>query len=91
MASRRFWYHTRMLTNDHQRHNAMAMQRQGAAQVVLDAELTGARLYEVLEPLLSKPELLLEQAAHSRAPGRPQAADAIVTTCPQPLHKPTEE
>jgi UDP-N-acetylglucosamine--N-acetylmuramyl-(pentapeptide) pyrophosphoryl-undecaprenol N-acetylglucosamine transferase len=31
--------------DDHQRHNAMALQRQGAAQIILDAELTGARLY----------------------------------------------
>ena len=67
--------------DDHQRHNAMALQRQGAAQVILDAELTGVRLYEVLEPLLRKPELLQQQAACSRALGRPQAADAIVTTC----------
>ena len=67
--------------DDHQRHNAMALQRQGAAQVILDAELTGVRLYEVLEPLLRKPELLQQQAACSRAFGRPQAADAIVTTC----------
>jgi UDP-N-acetylglucosamine--N-acetylmuramyl-(pentapeptide) pyrophosphoryl-undecaprenol N-acetylglucosamine transferase len=57
------------------------LQQQGAAQVILDAELTGARLYEVLEPLLRKPELLQQQAACSRALGRPQAADAIVTTC----------
>jgi UDP-N-acetylglucosamine--N-acetylmuramyl-(pentapeptide) pyrophosphoryl-undecaprenol N-acetylglucosamine transferase len=77
--------------NDHQRHNAMAMQRQGAAQVILDAECIGARLYEALEPLLSKPELLSEQATRSRALGRPQAADAIVTTCLQLLHKPAEE
>jgi len=73
--------------DDHQRHNAMSMQRQGAAQVILDAELTGARLYEVLEPLLRKPELLQQQAAHSRALGRPQAADAIVITCLQLLHR----
>src|SRR5947209_4174502 len=67
--------------DDHQRHNAMALQRQGAAQVILDADLTGARLYEVLEPLLWKPEILRQQAAQSRRLGRPQAADAIVTTC----------
>jgi UDP-N-acetylglucosamine:LPS N-acetylglucosamine transferase len=59
----------------------MALQRQGAAQIILDAELTGARLYEVLEPLLRKPELLLQPAACSYALGRPQAADAIVTAC----------
>jgi len=67
--------------DDHQRHNAMALQRQGAVQVILDAELTGVRLYEVLEPLLRKPELLQQQAACSRALGRPRAADAIVTSC----------
>jgi UDP-N-acetylglucosamine--N-acetylmuramyl-(pentapeptide) pyrophosphoryl-undecaprenol N-acetylglucosamine transferase len=77
--------------DDHQRHNAMALQRQGAAQVILDAELTGARLYEVLEPLLRKPELLQQQASRSRALGRPQAADAIVTTCLHLLHRSTEE
>ncbi len=71
--------------DDHQRHNAMALQRQGAAQVILDADLTGARLYEVLEPLLWKPELLRQQAAQSRRLGRPQAADAIVTACLQLL------
>jgi UDP-N-acetylglucosamine--N-acetylmuramyl-(pentapeptide) pyrophosphoryl-undecaprenol N-acetylglucosamine transferase len=78
-------------TDDHQRHNAMALQRQGAAQVILDAELTGARLYETLEPLLRKPELLQQQAACSRALGRPQAADAIVTTCLHLLRRSTEE
>ena len=75
--------------DDHQRHNAMALQRQGAAQVILDADLTGARLYEVLEPLLWKPELLSQQAAHSRRLGRPQAADAIVTACLQLLRRAT--
>src|SRR6185295_18800653 len=73
--------------DDHQRHNAMAMQRHGAAQVILDAELTGAYLYEVLAALLSKPDLLLQQAMSSRGLGRPQAADAIVTTCLQLLRR----
>ena len=69
----------------------MALQRQGAAQVIFDAELTGARLYEALEPLLRKPELLQQQAACSRALGRSRAADAIVTTCLHLLHRSTEE
>ena len=76
--------------DDHQRHNAMALQRQGAAQVILDADLTGARLYEVLEPLLCQPELLSQQAAQSRRLGRPQAADAIVTTCLDLLYRATK-
>jgi len=45
----------------------------------------------VLETLLRKPELLQQQAVCSRALGRPQAADAIVTTCLHLLHRSTEE
>ena len=39
--------------DNHQRHNAMALQRQGAAQVILDADLTGARLYRAASALLA--------------------------------------
>ncbi len=76
--------------DDHQRHNALAMQHQGAAQVIFDAELSGARLAEVLEPLLDTPDLLHQQAAQSRALGRPQAAEAIVTACVQLLQTTAE-
>lgn len=71
--------------DDHQRHNALAMERQGAAQVILDAELTGLRLCAALEPLLTDPDVLSQQAAQSRRLGRPEAADTIVTTCLQLL------
>jgi UDP-N-acetylglucosamine--N-acetylmuramyl-(pentapeptide) pyrophosphoryl-undecaprenol N-acetylglucosamine transferase len=71
---------------DHQRLNAMALQRQGAAQVILDAELTGARLYEVLRQYVERPEKLRVQAECSRRLGRPQAADTIVTACLRLLH-----
>ncbi|MBM3223437.1 MAG: undecaprenyldiphospho-muramoylpentapeptide beta-N-acetylglucosaminyltransferase [Candidatus Tectomicrobia bacterium] len=60
--------------DDHQRHNAMALQRQGAAQILLDADCTGTRLVEMLEPLLHKPALLQQQAVCSRSLGRPYAA-----------------
>jgi UDP-N-acetylglucosamine--N-acetylmuramyl-(pentapeptide) pyrophosphoryl-undecaprenol N-acetylglucosamine transferase len=67
--------------DDHQRYNALALQQQGAAQVILDAELTGARLAEVLHGVLAQPLRLRQQAERSRALGKPQAADAIVTAC----------
>jgi UDP-N-acetylglucosamine--N-acetylmuramyl-(pentapeptide) pyrophosphoryl-undecaprenol N-acetylglucosamine transferase len=67
--------------DDHQRHNALALQRQGAAQVIPDAELTGARLSEALYAVLTHPLRLHRQAERSRCLGKPQAADAIVTTC----------
>ena len=71
--------------DDHQRHNALAMERQGAAQVIADAELTGARLCEVLQALLEAPEVLSQQAVQSQRLGRPEAADTIVTVCLQLL------
>jgi UDP-N-acetylglucosamine--N-acetylmuramyl-(pentapeptide) pyrophosphoryl-undecaprenol N-acetylglucosamine transferase len=67
--------------DDHQRHNALALQQHGAAQVILDAELTGARLYKTIGPILDDPTPLQRQAAQSRCLGRPQAADTIVTAC----------
>ncbi len=69
--------------DDHQRLNALAMQRQGAAQVILETQLSGTHLYEALRRLLTHPEDLRRQAAHSRRLGRPQAADEIVTACLQ--------
>jgi UDP-N-acetylglucosamine--N-acetylmuramyl-(pentapeptide) pyrophosphoryl-undecaprenol N-acetylglucosamine transferase len=67
--------------DDHQRHNALALQQQGAAQVIPDIELTGERLYAAVRELMVHPEKLRQQAEHSRRLGRPQAADAIVTAC----------
>lgn len=67
--------------DDHQRHNALALERQGAAQVIADADCTGERLYEAILPALREPESLRQQAIHSRRLGHPQAADDIVTAC----------
>ena len=71
--------------DDHQRHNALALWRQGAAHVILDAELTGQRLYEYLQPYILDPASLREQAAQSRRLGRPHAARDIVNACLQML------
>jgi UDP-N-acetylglucosamine--N-acetylmuramyl-(pentapeptide) pyrophosphoryl-undecaprenol N-acetylglucosamine transferase len=67
--------------DDHQRLNAQAMQARGAAQVILDAELTGERLYTAIRELLLHPETLHAYAACSRQLGQPQAADTIITAC----------
>jgi UDP-N-acetylglucosamine--N-acetylmuramyl-(pentapeptide) pyrophosphoryl-undecaprenol N-acetylglucosamine transferase len=67
--------------DDHQRLNALALQNQGAGQVILDADLSGERLYAAIHDLMQHPETLRAQAECSRRLGRPQAADAILTTC----------
>jgi UDP-N-acetylglucosamine--N-acetylmuramyl-(pentapeptide) pyrophosphoryl-undecaprenol N-acetylglucosamine transferase len=67
--------------DDHQRHNALALRKRGAAEVILDAELTGQRVYESLRRYILDPACLSEQAIQSRRLGRPHAARDIVNTC----------
>jgi UDP-N-acetylglucosamine--N-acetylmuramyl-(pentapeptide) pyrophosphoryl-undecaprenol N-acetylglucosamine transferase len=62
---------------DHQTMNARALAGRGAAVLVPDDECSGARLAEVLEPLLADPVRLeaMGQAAHALA--RPDAAARV--------------
>lgn len=65
-------------TADHQRKNAMWMERGGAALVVDDADLSGDVLRRLVEDLLAAPERLGAMAAASAALGRPDAAQRVV-------------
>ena len=76
--------------DDHQQLNAFALQEQGAAQVILESDLTAERLAETILTLLTQPEQLRQQRERSRRLGRPQAADAIVTSCLQLLGIPAD-
>ena len=64
-------------TGDHQRHNAEALERIGAARVVADEELSGQRLIEEVLPLLTDAEQHAEVSAAARAFGRPDAATNV--------------
>lgn len=68
-------------SDQHQLHNAQALEQAGAARMVLDAELSGERLVEEVTRLAKEPGLLekMGQAARSFAkPGAAQrAADVL--------------
>jgi UDP-N-acetylglucosamine--N-acetylmuramyl-(pentapeptide) pyrophosphoryl-undecaprenol N-acetylglucosamine transferase len=64
--------------DDHQRHNAAAVERGGAGRLILQAELTPERLAEELIELLGNPHRLLEMGKASRRLGHPDAAAAVV-------------
>ena len=66
---------------DHQRGNAQALQERGAAEMILDQELTGARLAERIRGYFADREKLERMAAAARAMGRPDAAARIVDEC----------
>jgi UDP-N-acetylglucosamine--N-acetylmuramyl-(pentapeptide) pyrophosphoryl-undecaprenol N-acetylglucosamine transferase len=68
--------------DDHQRHNAEALARNGAALVLTDNELSGARLAQTLLELRARPGQLesMSQAAraHARPGGAARAADTLL-------------
>lgn len=61
-------------TDDHQRRNAEALARVGAARVVADREMTGRRLVKEVSALAADPALLERMGAAARSLARPGAA-----------------
>jgi UDP-N-acetylglucosamine--N-acetylmuramyl-(pentapeptide) pyrophosphoryl-undecaprenol N-acetylglucosamine transferase len=66
---------------DHQRGNAQALKDRGAADVILDEELTGEILAERIRGYMSNRTRIEQIAAAARAMGRPDAAARIVAAC----------
>ena len=64
-------------TANHQEYNARALKAQGAAEVILDRELTGETLYNVMERLLKDPDLLNMMHRGALKAGQKDAADRI--------------
>lgn len=59
---------------NHQEHNARAMEAAGAAKVILNKDLTSEKLGEALSEMLQDKEKLASMAEASRKLGRPEAA-----------------
>lgn len=62
---------------NHQEHNARAVEKAGAARVVLNKDISPEILIETIDDLLEDKGTLRRMAAASRSLGRPQAADTI--------------
>ncbi len=69
--------------DDHQRHNAEALVKVGAARCELQSQLTVERLTSELQDLLRDPERLLHMAMAARSLARPTAAADIADICLQ--------
>jgi UDP-N-acetylglucosamine--N-acetylmuramyl-(pentapeptide) pyrophosphoryl-undecaprenol N-acetylglucosamine transferase len=63
---------------NHQEHNARALERQGAAVVVLDRELSGATLSGVIKQMRVNSIRLEEMALQAKRLGQPRALEAIM-------------
>ncbi|MCX7642255.1 MAG: undecaprenyldiphospho-muramoylpentapeptide beta-N-acetylglucosaminyltransferase [Armatimonadetes bacterium] len=63
---------------DHQRFNALSLVRRGAAKMVLNAELSGERLWREVFELLDRPENLRRMSEAALSVAKPFAAEEIV-------------
>jgi UDP-N-acetylglucosamine--N-acetylmuramyl-(pentapeptide) pyrophosphoryl-undecaprenol N-acetylglucosamine transferase len=68
-------------TDDHQTRNAATLVEHGAVRLIPDSELTGARLAQVLVPLLRDAQQRATMSAASRQLGRPDATERVVALC----------
>ena len=61
-------------SDEHQLKNAQAFERGGAARLVLDREMTGARLVDEVTRMIESPGLLEKMATAARTFAKPGAA-----------------
>ncbi|MGM0369223.1 MAG: undecaprenyldiphospho-muramoylpentapeptide beta-N-acetylglucosaminyltransferase [Bacillota bacterium] len=67
-------------TDNHQEYNARSLEKNGAAKVILDQDLTANNLGSLVEKLLSDEQQLEQMRKASLAVGEPQAADKLIRT-----------
>jgi UDP-N-acetylglucosamine--N-acetylmuramyl-(pentapeptide) pyrophosphoryl-undecaprenol N-acetylglucosamine transferase len=60
--------------DNHQQRNAEAMERAGAAELIVDSEMTGQTLFETVAKLIADPDRLQEMGRNARKLARPGAA-----------------
>lgn len=65
-------------TDDHQRHNARALEKAGAAELLEQRDLTGERLAERIIALGGDRDRRIRMSAAARSLARPRAAEDIV-------------
>jgi UDP-N-acetylglucosamine--N-acetylmuramyl-(pentapeptide) pyrophosphoryl-undecaprenol N-acetylglucosamine transferase len=65
-------------TDDHQRKNAEAFERVGAGRIILQKDLTPARLAEELKRLIEHPEEIDQMEESSRGLGHPDSTERAV-------------
>ncbi|MCJ7577774.1 MAG: undecaprenyldiphospho-muramoylpentapeptide beta-N-acetylglucosaminyltransferase [candidate division Zixibacteria bacterium] len=74
-------------TADHQRYNAEALQKEGAAEMILQKDLTPELLAGKLSSLLSDEEKLKRMAEQSKKMGKPDATSLLVNEMEKLLKK----
>ncbi len=73
-------------TANHQEYNARALVDEGAAEMILDKDLTGEQLYEALEQLLINEKNLAKMTKAAKLMGKPEAAMYIAKEARKLVH-----
>lgn len=66
------------VTNNHQEANARWLQKEYAAELILETELNGAKLYKTAQRIISDPIRREHMSRHSKSLGQPEAAQLVV-------------
>lgn len=72
---------------DHQRYNAEVLQKEGAAQIISQRDLTGETLAQKISSVLSDEKSLQRMAEQSKKMGRPDASSLLVNELEKLLKK----
>ncbi|GIP39679.1 UDP-N-acetylglucosamine--N-acetylmuramyl-(pentapeptide) pyrophosphoryl-undecaprenol N-acetylglucosamine transferase 1 [Paenibacillus sp. J31TS4] len=75
------------VTNNHQEKNARLLEKEDAARVLLESELTGERLFEEIEAIMTNSFRREEMASASRRLGTPDSAQRLVDELLRLRHK----
>ncbi len=65
------------VAENHQYHNAMVLKNKAAAEVIVESDLTGRLLWEMLENILGDPDRLKGLGKNARKMGMPDADERI--------------
>ncbi|MCC6273229.1 MAG: undecaprenyldiphospho-muramoylpentapeptide beta-N-acetylglucosaminyltransferase [Deltaproteobacteria bacterium] len=76
--------------DDHQRYNAEAMVVAGAAEMILNRDLQGARVAERLAFYVDHPEALEEMRRAARGLAKPEAAQEVLAECLELITRPVK-
>ncbi|AZR73036.1 undecaprenyldiphospho-muramoylpentapeptide beta-N-acetylglucosaminyltransferase [Anoxybacter fermentans] len=74
-------------TENHQEHNARTLEKKGAARVILDHQLTGDKLAEMVNEIFSTQGLIKRMKEASLKLGRPDAEERIINIIKEILNK----
>jgi UDP-N-acetylglucosamine--N-acetylmuramyl-(pentapeptide) pyrophosphoryl-undecaprenol N-acetylglucosamine transferase len=69
--------------DNHQQRNAEAMERAGAARLVLDSEMSGRRMFDEVMDLYRSRDRLADMEIRAREMGKPQAAERAASVLEQ--------